>query len=323
MTDLLLTEEILDPSIDALAGRFQVAREPGLWKDRPALLARLADVRAVMVRNMTTVDRDFLEAAPHLQVIGRIGVGLDNLDMRAINERGVVVCYPPEENAVSVAEHVFALLLGLARHIPEADRCVREGRWERSRYIGFELAGKTLGILGLGRIGFRVAVRARAFGMRVVAYDPYLVPQHPAVTETHAELLSLEEVLRVSDVVTVHLPLTEATRKLLGAERLALMKPEGVLINTSRGDVVDEAALYEALAGGRLGGAALDVREQEPPGESPLHSLPNVLLSPHIASWTRESLRRVISTVAADVERVLEGKPARSFANFPEPRLQA
>lgn len=318
---ILLTEEILDPSVDSLAERHEVLREPHLWKDRPALLERLRDVDAVMVRNMTTVDRAFLDAAPRLRVIGRIGVGLDNLDLRAINERGIVVCYPPEENAVSVAEHVFALLLSLARHIPAADRCVREGRWDRSRYIGIELAGRTLGILGLGRIGFRVAVRARAFGMRVLAYDPHLVGQHPAVTETGTELTSLEDVLSRSDVITLHLPLTEETRHLINAERLAMMKPGALIINTSRGSTVDEAALSEALRSGQLGGAALDVREQEPPGESPLHDLPNVLLTPHIASWTEESLHRVISTVTADVARVLDGQPAQSYANFPIPQV--
>ncbi|HEU4754427.1 MAG TPA: NAD(P)-dependent oxidoreductase, partial [Armatimonadota bacterium] len=176
MTDILLTEEIVDPSIDELAARYSVANEPELWKDRDALLPRLADVRAVLVRNMTLVDREFLDAAPNLRVVGRIGVGMDNLDLRGLSERGVVVCYPPEENAVSVSEHVFAMLLAYARHIPAADRAVREGRWRRSDYIGFELAGKTLGVLGLGRIGFRVAVRGRAFGMRVLAYDPYIGP---------------------------------------------------------------------------------------------------------------------------------------------------
>jgi D-3-phosphoglycerate dehydrogenase len=323
MTEILLTEEIIDPSIDELSNRYRVVCEPGLWRDREKLLERLADVRAVMVRNMTTVDRAFIEAAPRLEVVGRIRVGLDNLDLRGLTEHGVVVCYPPEENAVSVAEHVFSLLLGFARHLPAADRSVREGRWERSSFIGFELAGKTIGILGLGRIGFRVAVRARAFGMRVLAYDPYLVPQHPAVTETGTELRSLDEVIRDSDVITVHLPLTEETRHLINAERLGSMKPSALLINTSRGSIVDEAALYEALRGDTIAGAALDVREKEPPGESPLHSLANLVLTPHIASWTEESLHRVISTVAADVDRVLSGQPAQSFANFPRPQRLA
>lgn len=322
MTDILLTEEILDPAIDELRARYDVAYEPDLWKDRAALLNRLEDVRGVMVRNMTLVDREFLDAAPRLRVVGRIGVGLDNLDLRGLSERGVVVCYPPEENAVSVSEHVFGLVLAFARQIPAADRSVREGRWQRSAFIGFELAGKTMGVLGLGRIGFRVAVRARAFGMPVLAYDPYLVPQHPAVTETGTELVSLERVLREADVVTCHLPLTDETRGLLNAERLAWLKPTALVVNTSRGSVIDEAALYEALRAGAIAGAALDVREKEPPGESPLHGLPNVVLTPHIASWTHESLRRVISTVAEDMDRVLSGSPAHNFANFPEPRMR-
>lgn len=320
MTDILLTEELIDPSLDELATRYQVVRAPELWRDRDALLARLVDVRALLVRNMTLVDRTVIEAAPRLQVVGRIGVGLDNLDLRALSDRGVVVCYPPEENAVSVAEHVFALLLSYARHVPAADRSVRDGLWKRSQFIGFELAGRTLGILGLGRIGFRVAVRARVFGMRVVAYDPFLGPQHPAVTETGTELLPLEQVLAESDVITCHLPLTDDTRELINAERLRAMKPTAVLINTSRGAVIDEDALYLALRDGVIGGACLDVRINEPVGECPLHTLPNVVLTPHIASWTEESLRRVISTVTADVDRVLSGEPARSYANFPEPR---
>jgi D-3-phosphoglycerate dehydrogenase / 2-oxoglutarate reductase len=319
MIDILLTEEIIDPSIDELADRYHLVREPGIWQDREALLARVADVRAVIVRNMTLVDRAFIQAAPNLKVVGRIGVGMDNLDLRALTDRGIVVCYPGGENAVSVAEHVFGLLLALARNIPAADRSVREGSWKRSEFIGFELHGKTIGILGLGRVGFRVAVRADAFGMPVLAYDPYLTPQHPAVAETGTELAPLERVLREADVVTCHMPLTDETRSLMNAERLSWMKPTAVLINTSRGQVVDEAALYHALREGRLAGAALDVRDQEPPGSHPIHALPSVVLTPHIASWTRESLRRVISTVAGDVDRVLSGQPAQSYANLPEP----
>jgi D-3-phosphoglycerate dehydrogenase len=320
MTDILLTEEILDPSIDELATRYNVTREPDLWQDRDQLLSCVAEVRALMVRNMTLVDRAVIDAAPNLQVIGRIGVGLDNLDLRGLSERGVVVCYPPEENAVSVSEHVFAMLLSFARRIPQADRAVREGLWRRSQFVGFELAGRTIGILGLGRIGFRVAVRARAFGMRVLAYDPYLVAQHPAVTETGTELASLDRVLREADVITCHLPLTDETRELIGAERLRMMKPTALVINTSRGAVIDEDALYIALREGVIAGACLDVRTSEPPGASPLHTLQNVVLTPHIASWTEESLHRVISTVAADVDNVLSGRPAKSFANFPEYR---
>jgi D-3-phosphoglycerate dehydrogenase len=317
MVDVLITEEVVDASIEALSQRYRVVYEPELWRDREALLARLGDVRGVLVRNMTLLDRAFLEAAPNLEVVGRIGVGMDNLDLRGLSEHRVVVCYPPEENAVSVAEHVFALLLSIARCVPQADRAVRAGSWDRYSYVGFELAGKKIGILGLGRIGFRVGIRARAFGMSLMAYDPYMVAQHPAVTETGTELAPLERVLAEADVVTCHMPLTDETVGMINAERLRLMKPTAVLINTSRGPIVDEAALYSALRTGVIAGAALDVREKEPPGNSPLHELPNVVLTPHIASWTHESLHRVISTVVADVDRVLSGQPAHNYANFP------
>ncbi|MBM3460448.1 MAG: hydroxyacid dehydrogenase [Armatimonadetes bacterium] len=318
--DLLITEEVRDTSLDALAAEFSVEYAPELWRTREAVLERVREARALMVRNMTIVDRELIAAAGRLEVVGRIGVGLDNLDLPALSERGVVVCYPPEENAVSVAEHVFALLLGFARRLPAADRSLRAGEWDRGRFIGFELAGKQLAILGLGRIGFRVAVRARAFGMHVRAYDPFLTAQHPYVTESSATLVSLETALREADVVTCHLPLTAETRGLLNAARLGWMQPHALLINTSRGPVVEEAALCAALTAGRLGGAALDVFEREPPGQNPLFQLPNVVLTPHIASWTHESLRRVISTVTADVRRILSGHPAENFANFPAPR---
>jgi len=318
--DLLLPEDIRDPAIEALAARFEVVSEPTLHQHRARLLSRARETRALMVRNATLVDAELLAAAPRLRVVGRIGVGLDNLDLPALSERGVVVCWPPEENAVSVAEHVFALLLSLARKVPAGDQSVRAGEWDRPAHIGFELFGKTLSILGMGRIGMRVALRARAFGMRVLGYDPYLTAQSPAITESGAELVSLAEALSRADVVSLHLPLTPETRRLLNAGALSQMKPTAVLLNTSRGGVVDEAALTAALREGRLAGAALDVRETEPPGDSPLHALPNVVLTPHIASWTAESLHRVISTVAADVSRVLDGEPARQFVNFPMPR---
>lgn len=230
--------------------------------------------------------------------------------------RGIVVCYAAEENAVSVAEHVFALLLALARKVPGADRSVRKGRWERAAHTGFELHGKTLAVLGLGRIGFRVALRARAFGMRVLAYDPLVSASSSSVTESGAELVSLEAAQAGADVVSVHLPLTEGTRGLLSGTRLQDMRAGAVLINTARGGLLDEEALAELLANGHLGGAALDVRQAEPPGKSPLNGLQNVILTPHIASWTREATARVLATVAGDVDRVLRGEPARHFLNF-------
>lgn len=311
MPDIVISEDIPGPPIDALAAQYETLRDAELWRDRPRLFAALSGARALLVRNMTTVDAELLNAAPRLEVIGRIGVGMDNIDLPTAAAREITIVYPPEENAIAVAEHVFALLLGLARHVPAGDRMVREGGWNRRALIGIELYGKTLGLLGFGRIGMRVAIRGRAFGMQVVAYDPFLSAHSPAVTESGAELLSLEEVLERADVVSCHLPLTPATRGALGREGLARMKRGALLVNTSRGPVINEAALYDALSSGHLGGAALDVREEEPPGESPLHTLPNALFAPHIAGWTHEAQARVVGTVAADVGRVLRGERPR------------
>lgn len=306
-------------ALDRLISRYPTLVDHGLWADLPRLKAALAEARGLLVRNQVRVDAALLEAAPRLEVLGRVGVGMDNVDVECANARGVVICYAPDDNAVSVAEHVFALLLALARKIVSADRSVRQGRWERREHTGFELHGKTMGILGLGKIGCRVALRARAFGMTVRAYDPYLGPQHLNVTETGALLGSLDEVLSESDVVSIHLPLTAETRGLLGAARLATLKPGAVILNTSRGGIIDEAALHDALASGRLGGAALDVREAEPPGDSPLHTLDNVLFTPHVAAWTHEAHEKVLQTVSGDVDRVLQGLPALRYWNFAAP----
>lgn len=319
MARILISEEVQDPAVDDLACRHSLVCGFDMWRDRTALLDAVAGAEALLVRNQTLVDRDLLAAAPRLKVVGRIGVGMDNLDLRALSDQGVVVCYPPEENAVSVAEHVFALLLCHTRRICAAAASVRAGSWQRSDFIGDEISGRTMGVLGLGRIGFRVAVRARAFGMRVLAYDPYLSAQHPAVTETGAELVSLKALLEGSDVISCHLPLTDDSRGLLNEEALALIRPGAVLINTARGAILDEAAVERALQSGKLSAALLDVREAEPPPPGGLSGRTDVLQTPHIASWTHESLRRVVATVVEDVERVLSGLPARNFINFPEP----
>jgi len=315
--DILIPENLTGPAIDRLKQDYVVYQDPTLWQREGDLRALVVEARALLVRNQTPVTAALLAAAPRLQVVGRAGVGLDNVDVDAASERGIVVCYAPEENALSVAEHVFALLFALARKIVSADQSVRAGRWERLVHTGWELYGKTLGLLGLGRIGFRVALRARAFGLTVVAYDPYVSPNSFVVTESGAVLKSFQEVLTEADILSLHLPLTEATRHLLGEAALAWMKPTAVLINTARGGVVDEAALARALAAGRLAGAALDVRENEPPGDSPLHALPHVVLTPHIAAFTVEGQARVMEAVAGDVRRVLAGQAALNFANFP------
>jgi D-3-phosphoglycerate dehydrogenase len=262
-----------------------------------------------------------LSKATTLQVIGRAGVGYDNIDVQAANQTGVVVSYSPEENAISVAEHVLGLLLALARKIPGADRSVKNGKWERKKYHGIELLGKTLGILGLGKIGARVALRAKAFGIRLLTYEAFLPTTHLHFTETGACLVSFDQLLAESDFLTVHLPLNEKTRGMLNIKAFEKMKPTAFLINTSRGEIVVEKDLVKALQEGKLAGAALDVRETEPPpAESPLYVLENVILTPHTAGLTYEAQEKVVDAIAEDVDRVLSGQPALRYVNFPLPK---
>lgn len=318
---IVIAEDIAGEGIERLKGKYQVYTDPDLWKKIPELKKILIDAEGFIVRNMTKVNAELLRAAKILKVIGRAGAGYDNIDIPAASQQGIVVCYSPEENAVSVAEHVFGLLLALARKIPAADRSVKNGGWERKKYHGHELMGKTLGILGLGKIGFRVALRAKAFGMRLLAHDAYLSTTSLQVTESGAMLVSLDELLAQADFLTIHLPLTKETKGLLNRQAFQKMKPTSFLINTSRGEVLVEEDLYQALREGKIAGAALDVRGEEPPAkESPLHGLENVILTPHTAGLTYEAQEKVVAAVAEDVDRVLSGLPALRFVNFPIPK---
>ena len=319
--EILISEAMGGESLDRLRESFAVAYEPELWRDPVGLRERLASgVRALIVRNQTRVTRELLDAAKQLEVIGRAGVGLENIDLTAASERGIVVAWTPEQNANSVAELTVGLILALARHIPAADRDTRAGHWNRQRFTGIEILGKTLGVIGLGRIGAATAAKARALGMEIVAYDPLLDSDSLRALELRARILPLEELLAVSDVVTCHLPATAATVGLLDAARLSLLKPTACLINTSRGTILDEAALIDLLGRRAIAGAALDVRAEEPPAPSPLSAMENVILLPHIAAFTTEGQRRVVTAVCRDVAAVLRGEPARFFANFPLPR---
>ncbi len=320
---ILVSEDVTGTGIDRLKAKYQVHYDPDLWKKVPELEGTIPGFEALIVRNQTKVNSGLLAKAKALRVIGRAGAGYDNIDVPAATKEGVVVAFSPEENAVSVAEHVFALLLALARKIPGADKSTRGGGWERKKYHGFELLGKTLGILGLGKIGFRVALRAKAFGMRILAHDAYLSPTSLHVTESGAFLTSFDRVLAEADFLTIHLPLTPETRGILNEEALRKMKKNAFLINTSRGEVLAEADLTKVLKEGAIGGAALDVREKEPPGESPLHGLDNVILTPHTAGLTYEAQEKVVDAVAEDVDRVLSGQAALRYVNFGVPKKRA
>lgn len=318
---VLISEDITGSGIEKLKVKYDVTFVPNLWKEVPQLEDRVKGIEALVVRNQTQVTASVLAKASDLRVIGRAGTGYDNIDVNAASQAGVVICYSPEENATSVAEHVFALILALARKIPGADRSVKSGGWERKKYYGVELLGKTLGILGLGKIGARVAFRAKAFGMHILAHDLYLSPTHLHVTESGASLVSFDQLLSESDFLTVHLPLTEGTHGLLNAKVLQKMKPTAFLINTSRGEIVVEEDLIQVLKEGRLAGAALDVREKEPPlPECPLYSFDNVILTPHTAGLTHEAQEKVVEAIGEDVDRVLSGQPALRYVNFPLPK---
>ncbi|MBE7538405.1 MAG: hydroxyacid dehydrogenase [Opitutaceae bacterium] len=318
--DILITERITGPWVDALSEDFAVHAEPELWKSPDLLAKRIVDCRALIVRNQTRVTAELIAAAPRLQVIGRAGAGLDNVDVHAASAAGVVVVSTPDQNSLSVAELVLAMMFALARQLTVADRSTKQGGWERQKFTGIELSGKTLGLVGLGRIGFLTGLRARALGMRVIAHDAFVSPDAAAVTETQAELVPLDDLLARSDFVSCHVPLTSQTRRMFAYERFCQMKPSAYFLNLARGELVDEAGLNRALDEGRLAGAALDVREQEPPGPSLLSARDNVILTPHIAAFTREGQARVVAAICRDVASVLNGETPRNPANFPRPR---
>jgi len=317
--DIIVSENITGPAMDALRERFDVVFEPDLWNDVSRLKSLLGNARAIIVRNQTQLTAELVAAAPNLEVIARSGAGLDNIDTAAASEAGVVVTYAPRENSISVAELTIGLMLSLARKIPAAHLDTSEGHWNRKAFTGIELFGKTLGVIGLGQIGAMVASRAKAFGMTIIAHDDYVAPDASHVKQLDAKLVSLDDLLREADFVATHAPLTDETRDLFNEKRFGLMKPSAMFINTSRGEVVDESALLNAIQNKQIAGAALDVRAVEPPKESPLNHLDNVILTPHIAAFTEEAQDRVVITVCSDVTKVLEGKEAANHFNFPLP----
>ncbi len=320
MMDIIVTENIVGSAMDELRKNYDVLFEPDLWNDVSRLKSLLGQARAIIVRNQTQVTAELIAAAEKLEVIARAGAGLDNIDTNAASDAGVVVTYAPRENSISVAELTIGLMLCLARKIPAAHTDTSQGNWNRKAFTGIELFGKTLGVIGLGQIGTMVASRARAFGMTIIAHDDYVAADAAHVKELEAKLVSLDELLQNADFVTTHVPLTEQTRAMFDQKRFGLMKPSAMFINTSRGEVVDEEALLHALQRKEIAGAALDVRSVEPPKQSPLSELENVILTPHIAAFTEEAQDRVVIAVCEDVAKVLAGEEAVNYFNFPAPR---
>lgn len=315
MPDILITENIRGEAVERLSRRFDVSFLPDLWKDPKELLREIPEFRALIVRNQTQVNEALLDAAAKLIVVGRAGVGLDNVDVRTATDRNILITSTPDQNAISVAELALGMTLALARKIIPAHEDTAGGNWNRHHFYGTELYGKTFGIIGAGKIGYLTACRALAFGMKILAYDPYISPDNIYLSELSAELVTLEDLLSRSDVVSCHLPRTAETTGLLNAQMFARMKKTAFFINTARGEVVVEEDLAAALANGALAGAALDVRFKEPPIKGVFERAPNVLLTPHVAAFTNEAQQRVTRAICEDVARVLDGFPAQNAVN--------
>ena len=304
------------------AGLQPLAAEPGvdlILDDRieaERLLRAIPACDALIVRSRTQVTADVIRAGSRLRVIARAGTGVDNVDLDAATESGVLVVNAPAGNSVAAAEHTIAMLMALTRNVPQADAALRAGKWERGRWIGHEVRDKTFGLIGLGRVAMEVAHIARELGMRVVATDPFIPTEW--ASQRGVELVELATLLQAADYISVHVPLTPANRHLLGAAELAQVKPAARILNVARGGLVDEAALLQALHEGRLAGAALDVFEQEPlPADSPLLAHPAVIVTPHLGASTQEAQDRVARDVALQIRDVFQGRQARYAVNAP------
>ena len=305
MARVLISEKIADGGLDALrAAGHEVDVQLGMSPDE--LLEAIKGAHGLIIRSATTVTAEVLDAGTDLVVVGRAGIGLDNVDVAHATTRGVMVVNAPQSNILSAAEQTMALLLAQARNIPQAHNALVNGRWERSKWEGVELADKTLAVVGLGRIGKLVAQRAMAFGMRIIAHDPFISPERALAM--NIDLVSLDEVAAQADFLTLHVAKTPETIGLIGVEFLAKAKPNLRVINVSRGGIVDETALADAIREGRIGGAALDVFATEPTTESPLFSLPQVVVSPHLGASTREAQDKAGDTIAQQVALALAGE---------------
>jgi D-3-phosphoglycerate dehydrogenase len=308
---VVIAEQIADAGIESLEESCDVVVLVGEPRDR--VMEELATASALIVRSATTVDAEMIAAAPTLAVIGRAGIGVDNIDLEAATRHGVMVVNAPDANTISAAEHTLALILAQARHVARADLSLREHRWDRKDFVGVELYGKTLGILGLGKIGTYVAQRAAAFGMKIIAFDPYVSSDR--ARRLDVEMMPLDDVLSSADFITIHLPRTPQTENLINTESIGRMKDGVRIVNVARGGIVSEADLAEAIATGKVAGAAVDVFDSEPKIDSPLFELPEVTVTPHLGASTREAQDKAGVSVAESVAQALAGEMVLSAVN--------
>lgn len=314
MPKVLVSDPIDQVGIDILSQVAQVDIKTDLSPEQ--LVQIISEYDALMIRSGTRVTQAMIDAGTQLKIIGRAGVGVDNVDVPAATRRGILVVNSPEGNTVAAAEHAIAMMLSMSRYIPDANLSVKNGKWNRSSFTGVEVYKKTLGVMGLGKIGSHVATVARSMGMRLLAYDPFL--SNERAEQLGCQLVDLDMLFREADYITLHLPKTAETYHLIGKEAIAKMKPTARIINCARGGIIDEEALAIALQEGRLGGAALDVYETEPLGESPLRALgKEIVLTPHLGASTEEAQVNVAIDVAEQIRDVLLGLPARSAVNIP------
>ncbi len=313
MARILVADSLASAGVELLAAKHEVTVKTDL--SEAELVNELGDVQGLLVRSQTQVTERLISAATHLEVIGRAGVGVDNIDIEAATQRGIIVVNAPFANTMSTAEHTFGLMLSAARHIPQAHGSLQSGAWDRAKYTGVELSGRVLGIVGLGRIGAEVARRARAFEMRVIAYDPFISPDR--ASQLGVELKGLEDVLAMSDFLTFHTALTDGTRDMISTDQLKLMKSTAIIINAARGALVDEQALFDAVANRQIGGAAVDVYKEEPAVGNVLTSHDRIIVTPHLAASTVEAQNRAAVQTAEQVLDVLDGRSARFAVNAP------
>ena len=313
MPKVLITDNVAAEGIELLQKNVPTDIKRGLTPDE--LVDIIGDYDALVVRSETKVTSPVIEAGRNLKVVARAGIGVDNIDLDAATRAGIAVVNAPIGNTVAAAEHTLALMLALARNVPQAYASMKDGQWQRSAFVGIEVRNKTLGIIGLGRVGSEVARRAGSFGMRLIAFDPFVAPDFAA--RLGVTTMTLDELLPQADFITLHTPLTPGTTKMINQEQLAKMKPGARLINVARGELVDEDALLQALENEQLAGVALDVFTNEPPGDLPLLRHPRLMATPHLGASTQEAQREVAIEAAEQVIAVLNGQPARNTVNAP------
>jgi len=311
---VLVTDHIAEAHIDVLYGHAQVDIRPELTHEQ--LKEIIGDYDALLVRSKTKVSADIIELGKNLKAVGRAGVGVDNIDIDAATKKSIVVVNAPTGNTISAAEHTMALMLALARNIPQANSLLKSGKWQKERFVGTELRNKTLGVVGLGKVGAEVAKRAQAFEMRVIAHDPFISADY--ASQFKVNLVSLDQLLEESDFITMHMPLTEATKNLINAECLAKVKPTVRIINCARGGLCDEEALLKGIQQGKIAGAAIDVFPKEPLTDSPLFKEERIIVTPHLGASTIEAQANVAREAADQVLMVLQGQPARYAVNAPK-----